>query len=189
MRIHILLLITAVALATPIGARAQSLADVAASEAARRKAQTAPSKVYTNDTLAGFDANTIADVQAAADTAASKDANKSATDATASGATDKTQPKDEKKTEAYWKTRATTLQQNLARNKVLIEAMQSRINALHAEALGADLPGRQATLQSNLATATGEMERLKQENEKQEKELAGLHEEARRANIPPGWLR
>ena len=41
----------------------------------------------------------------------------------------------------------------------------------------------------DLATATGEMDRLKKDNEKQEKELAGLHEEARRANIPPGWLR
>ena len=56
MRTHIVLLTTAVTLSTAIDLRAQSLADVAASEAARRKAQTAPSKVYTNDTLAGVDA-------------------------------------------------------------------------------------------------------------------------------------
>jgi hypothetical protein len=35
----------------------------------------------------------------------------------------------------------------------------------------------------------GELERLKQETDKQNKDLVAIQEEARRANIPPGWLR
>jgi hypothetical protein len=83
----------------------------------------------------------------------------------------------------------TALQQSLARNKILMQAMQSRINALNAEALAADDPGRHAAAQANLTTAVNELERLKQESDKQDKDLLALQEEARRANIPPGWLR
>jgi hypothetical protein len=70
-----------------------------------------------------------------------------------------------------------------------MQAMQSRINALNAEALAADDPGRHAAAQANLTTAVNELERLKQESDKQDKDLLALQEEARRANIPPGWLR
>ena len=99
------------------------------------------------------------------------------------------EPADEKKTEAYWRSRSTAVQQSLARTKVLLEAMQSRINALNAEALAADDPGRQAALHADLTTATGEMARLKQESEKLNKDFAAIQDEARRANVPPGWLR
>jgi hypothetical protein len=172
--------------------RAQSLAAVAASEAARRKAQKAPSKVYTNDTLAApVQGAPIPDSPTPAGSAvdAKSDAKSGANGANGSGATAKPEAVDEKKTEAYWKSRSSTLQQNLARNKVLTEAMQSRINALHADALSADDPGRQAMLQTNLSTAMSEMERLKKETDSDRKDLDALHEEARRANIPPGWLR
>ena len=81
------------------------------------------------------------------------------------------------------------MQQGLARTNVLTEAMQSRINALRADALNIDEPGRRGIVQANLDAATGEMERLKQEFEKHNKELTGIQEEARRANVPPGWLR
>ena len=166
-------------LAAPV--RAQSLADVAAAEAARRKMQTAPAKVYTNDNLSGT-------MQEAASLSAPAPAPALATPQPSTG-TVKPEAVDEKKTEAYWKGRSTTIQQSLARTKVLIEAMQSRINALNAEALSADDPARQAALQTDLTTAVSEMARLKQESEKLNKDLAAMHDEARRANIPPGWLR
>ena len=178
MRNQLLLSTIAVALLVSSTVRAQSLADVAAAEAKRRKAQTRPTKVYTNDNLAG----TVE--EPASSTPAMEPAQpKSAAEPA------KPEAVDEKKTEAYWKNRASTIQQNLARHKVLMEAMQSRINALNAEALGADDPARHSMLQANLTTAVGEMERLKQESEKLDKDWAATQEEARRANIPPGWLR
>ena len=164
--------------------RAQSLADVATAEAARRKAQTAPAKVYTNEDLSGTMQGAATLSAPAPDVAAAGTASPaSAADAA------KTEPADEKKTEAYWRSRSTAVQQSLARTKVLLEAMQSRINALNAEALAADDPGRQAALHADLTTATGEMARLKQESEKLNKDFAAIQDEARRANVPPGWLR
>ena len=188
MRDQLLFFTLIATLAMPFTVRAQSLADVAKAEAARRKRQTAPTKTYTNETM-GAPQGT--DVSTAPSPAVSDNA--TAKPAAAGTATPDAKPKgdaaDEKNTEAYWKSRVTTLQQGLARNKVLTEAMQSRINALNAEALAADDPGRHATLQANLAAAVSELQRLKQDAEKQNKDLVALQEEARRANIPPGWLR
>ncbi len=175
---------------------AQSLADVAAAEASRRKAQTVKGKVYTNENLSGtmIEAATLsAPAPQAPASAPGARPTPAATPAPAAASSPaapaKAEAVDEKKTEAYWKGRVAGLQQSLARSKVLIEAMQSRINALNAEALGADDPGRYATLQASLTTAVSEMGRLKEEAEKQNKDLAAVQEEARRANIPPGWLR
>ncbi len=191
MRNEFLLLVLISALAVPSTGRAQSLADVAKAEAVRRKSQTKPSKMYTNESLAEtLQGSDVSSAPAPSDQAARPAVAKPAT-APASTATPaaKIDAPDEKSTEAYWKSRVTALQQSLARHKVLTEAMQSRINALHAEGLSADDPGRHAAIQASLTTAVGELQRLKQETDKQNKDLAAIQEEARRANIPPGWLR
>jgi hypothetical protein len=191
MRNELLLITLISALAVPCTGRAQSLADVAKAEAARRKAQRAPTKTYTNENLSGTLAGS--DVSAAPAPREGAGNGAPAKPVAASTAAPDAKPNaeapDEKKTEAYWKSRVTALQQSLARNKVLTEAMQSRINALNAEALAVDDPGRHATLQTNLTASAAELQRLKQEGDKQNKDLLALQEEARRANIPPGWLR
>jgi hypothetical protein len=201
MRNQLLISTIAAALLISTTARAQSLADVAAAEAKRRKTQTRPTKVYTNDDLggtlqtpAGSPVTAAAEPSTGAASATAANGGKPADAATpprdeASADSNRAQAVDEKKTEAYWKSRASAIQQSLARQKVLMEAMQSRINALNAEALSVDDPGRHAMLQTNLTTAVGEMERLKQETEKLNKDWTATQEEARRANIPPGWLR
>jgi hypothetical protein len=192
MRNHILLSTIALALVLSTTVRAQSLADVAAAEARRRKAQTRPTKVYTNDDLTGTaqePAEAASAVAGAADTAKTATASPAAANGGKPADTAKPEQADEKKTESYWRNRVTTIEQSLARHKVLTDAMQSRINALNVEALSVDDPGRHAMLQSNLTTAVGEMERLKAETDKLNKDLAATREEARRANIPPGWLR
>ena len=188
MRKKLLLLTIAAGLTVPSTLYAQSLATVAAAEASRRKTQKATAKVYTNDTLAGTQSADVQPAPATSD-ADKTAAAKSTAASSATGAGAKPAPVDEKTTEAYWKGRATSIQQSLARNKVLMQAMQSRINALYAEALSADDPGKHAAAQANLTTAVNELERLKQETDTQNKDLLALQEEARRANIPPGWLR
>jgi hypothetical protein len=187
MRTHNLLLSTLLVCTCHAAASAQSLADVAAAEAARRRAMTLPSKVYTNDSLSaesrqGSAPATLPPVALAPSTPASS--------STLPDQAKKEEIKqDETKTEKYWKDRMTAVQQGLARNKVLTDAMQSRINTLRADALNIDEPGQRAIVQANLNTAVGEMERLKQEHEKYNKDLTGIQDEARRANVSPGWLR
>jgi hypothetical protein len=189
MRKKLVLLTIVTGLAVPSTVSAQSLAAVAAAEASRRKLQKASAKVYTNDTLAGVQEAGVSAAPSPADADTTLAAKSTATSSTTAGGTATTEPVDEKKTEAYWKGRVIAIQQTLARNQVLMQAMQSRINALNAEALGADDPGRHAAAQTNLTTAVTELERLKQETDKLNKDLIALQEEARRANIPPGWLR
>ncbi len=179
MRIHHFVLSPVLVLLCCAPASGQSLADVAAAEAARRKTVTASSKLYTNESLAP--AAQQADPVAASSATPKSDA--------AKPDTAKPDPAAEVKTEKYWKGRITAVQQGIARNKVVAEAMQSRMNALNAQALNTDDPGQRAIVQANLTKAAGEMQQLTQESEKHHKELTAIQEEARRANVPPGWLR
>lgn len=176
MRTHYLLLSMIVVFTCEAPAFGQSLADVATAETARRKSVTASSRVYTNDSLAPGAQPAEPPVPPAVTPKPDVQAKPA-------------KPDEEAKTEKYWRGRITSVQQGLARNKVLMEAMQSRINSLNAEALNIDDPGQRAIAQTNLNKAVGEMQRLTQESEKYNKDLTAIQDEARRANVPPGWLR
>lgn len=172
---------------------AQSLADVARTEEARRKAvkavEKAPAKVYTNDDLRGVPS--IAATPAAggsaadADAAADADTDAEAADEAEPEATDDGTPRDEK----FWRERITAARDALARNKVLADALQSRINALNADFVNTDDPAQREVVEANRATALAELDRMNKEIETQTRAIAGIEEEARKAGVPPGWLR
>ena len=68
------------------------------------------------------------------------------------------------------------------------ESIQTRLNVLAADIVNLDYPARGvAEQQRNKASA--ELERLKKEIEQKTKEIAAIEDEARRANVPVGWLR
>ena len=75
------------------------------------------------------------------------------------------------------------------RNAFMMEAVQSRINALWADFTARDDPAQRAVIASDRQRALAELERMKKDQESFDKQIADLQEEARRANIPPGWLR
>ncbi len=178
---HVWIVIPA-ALALQAGVFAQSLADVAKAEDARRKAIKAAVKVYTNDDLGRTPSTSPAPaVTAPAATATAKPG-----DPPKPG---EEKPVDPKTTQAYWRERATTIQQSLSRNKLLLEALQSQVNGLNAEFVNMDDPGQRSLLQARLQRASGELLRVQQDIEKQNKAAADLQTEARRAGIPPGWVR
>ena len=183
MRFQHVWIVIPVAFALHGSVAAQSLADVAKAEEARRRAVRTPGvKVYTNDDLGGTAATGAAPVAPA----------------TASGTTpkgaDPAKPAGDKavdpaKTQAYWKDRVTTIQQSLARNKLLLEALQVQVSGMNAEFLITDDPGQRGLLEARLQRASGELQRVQQDMEKQTKAAADLQEEARKAGIPPGWVR
>ena len=182
MKLHQSWLVIPVALALQAGVFAQSLADVARAEEARRKAIKTTVKVYTNEDLGRTPTTSPAPAQPAPAAA------------TAAKPGDPAKPAEEKAvdpktTQAYWKERATTIQQSLSRSKLLLEALQSQVNGLNAEFVNMDDPGQRDLLQARLQRASGEMLRVQQDIEKQTKAAADLQTEARRANIPPGWVR
>ena len=81
------------------------------------------------------------------------------------------------------------LQDTLSRDQVLAEAMQTQINSLTTDFVNRDDPAQRATIERNRTTALGELSRLKDQIKKDQKAIDDFHEEARRAGVPPGWLR
>ena len=183
MKLHHYLFFVPVALAMEGGLHAQSLADVAKVEEVRRKTVKAGTKVYTNDDLGRTPASSPAPSLGATEAGA---AGKVA-DPLPKPAEQK--PVDPTKQQAYWKDRATAIQQSLSRNKLLVDALQSQVNGLNAEFVNTDDPGQRNLLQARIERATGELSRVQQDIEKQTKAAADLQEEARRAGAPAGWVR
>jgi hypothetical protein len=183
MKFHHFCLVIPVALALQAGLSAQSLADVAKAEEARRKTIKAGVKVYTNEDLGRTPSTSAAPAQpASVTTPPAKPGDPAAKPGEA-------KPVDPKTTQAYWKERATTIQQSLSRNKLLLEALQSQVNGLNAEFVSMDDPGQRDLLQARLQRATGELQRVQQDIEKETKAAAALQDEARKAGVPAGWVR
>lgn len=157
---------------------AQSLADVARAEEARRKSVKGGTKVYTNEDLGGAPATSAAPSQATP-----------AGNAKPGDAKPEDQKVDPAKTEKYWKDRASTIQQSLSRSKLLLDALQSQVNGLNAEFVNTDDPGQRGLLEARIQRAAGELRRVQQDIEKHTKAAADLQEEARKAGVPAGWLR
>jgi hypothetical protein len=171
---------------------AQSLAEIARQEEARRKEVRQPSKVYTNKDLAS-----VPPPSAPAPAPAPASSEKPATPAAAEGkdgakeppqapdAKDKSVVKDQK----YWSGRMHDLLAQLDRDQTYIDALQSRINALSADFTARDDPAQRAVIGRDRQKAIDELERLKLALKNTNKAIADLEEEARRASVPPGWLR
>jgi hypothetical protein len=164
--------------------RAQSLADVAKQEEERRKASPQPAKIYTNKDLVevpgGAQTPPPAVPAAAADTAAASGGSASVkNDDDSSTARDKT----------YWTKRLKALQDKLDNDTAFASALQSQINGLTTDFVNRDDPAQRAVIEGQRTKAIAELNRLKAAIPLDNKAIADLLEEARRAGVPPGWLR
>jgi len=185
--------VTVLAAAAPARAFAQpSLADIARQEEERRKTVRAPAKVYTNKDLspvvappppptAPADAN---DSKAADDPKDAKDSKgaKAGPDAKDTG-------KKEVRDQAYWSGKLKALQQTLDRDTSFSIALQTRINSLLTDFVNRDDPVQKAAIERDRQKALAELDGLKKTLVDDKKAIADLEEEARRAGVPPGWLR
>jgi hypothetical protein len=96
---------------------------------------------------------------------------------------------DPKQDREYWRTRLADLQDQRDRNAFMMDAVQSRINGLWVDFTARDDPAQRAVIGSDRQRALAELARMKKDQEALDKKIADLYEEARRANVPPGWLR
>jgi len=167
-------------------AGAQSLGDVAKKEEERRKKTAEPAKVYTNKDL-GQVPSSPAPAPSAGASATAKPAEpaKDAKDAKDKDAKDKDAPKDK----AYWAGRLKGLQDQLDRDSTFADALQSKINALTTDFVNRDDPAQRAVIERDKQKAIAQLAKLKQSVIDDKKAIADLEEEARRAGVPPGWLR
>jgi hypothetical protein len=179
-----LVLSAGVAVCRPV--LAQSLGDVSRQEEERRKDVKAPAKVYTNKDL-----GTVPVIPSDGASSSKSDSATASSDKADAGKADgaKGGSKDEAKDQKYWSTRRKDLQAKLERDKVLADAMQSRINGLTADFAARSDPAQRTVIEADRKRALSELETLQKNIKDDQKALADLDEEARKASVPPGWLR
>lgn len=164
----------------------QSLGDLARQEEERRKTVKAPSKVITNKDLGAVPAS--ASPPAPAPSPAASPTSKPAEGAKDKGTPEKG-PERAGKDQAYWAARRKELQTELDRDESYHQAMQSRVNGLTTDFTNRDDPAQRAVVQSDRQKALADLARLKRAIVDDKKAIVDFEEEARRAGVPPGWLR
>ena len=192
-------------------ATAQTLADVARAEQERRRTAGTAAKVYTNGSLKAEPLPSAPPMPAAPAagaplTTAPASAPVVAPGTTASapggaaprpapaapgvpGVPDASSAGAVPTTEQGWRARVGSLKEGLARNQVLAEALQSRIDALLTDFVNRDDPAQRAVVEVNRIKALAELDRVRTGIKDGQKAVADLEEQARRAGVPPGWLR
>jgi hypothetical protein len=183
---------------------AQSLGDLAKQEEERRKTVKPASKVYTNKDL-GNAPPPPAPSPAAAQTATAGAPGTTPTPAGQAGSTGQTSPagqtdpagqtapaKDSaavQKDQTYWAGRVKDLNTQLDRDQTFASALEAQVNTMTADFVSRSDPAQRSIIEQNRAKALSEFARLQNEIEKDKKAITDLEEEARRAGVPPGWLR
>lgn len=158
-----------------------SLADVARQEEDRRKNVKGAGKVYTNKDLGTVPPAVVSPPA---------DPNKPAAAASAKPAEPaKAEDKGPVKDQAYWSGRMKELRTQLDRDQTYADALQTRVNSLTADFVNLDDPAQRSVVERDRQRAVAELDRLKKAVVDGTKAIADLEEEARRAGVPPGWLR
>ena len=187
----------------PRSVRGQSLADVAREEEARRKEIKEPARVLTNKDLGSVPPPTAQAAPAAVDSAdkggssgkaaAKDDKGGAAKDQSAKNQNakepNKDQAKDQPRDQKYWSGRMKELLAAIDQDDTFAAALQSRINALTADFSGRDDPAQRNVIARDRQKAIDELDRVTKRIASTKKAVADLQEEARRASVPPGWLR
>ena len=181
----------AVGLSGSPAASGQTLGEVAKKESERRKAQPQTGKVYTNKDLpasaqkpASANPSTETPAQTPTDPVAAATEQK-AEDGKAPG--DK--PQGDQKDQAYWKNRMATAREELRRSELFAEALQTRVNTLNKDFSSRDNPAQRSAIGADRTEALNELTRVKQDVERGKKQITDIEEEARKAGVPPGWVR
>jgi hypothetical protein len=183
--------------AAAVRAQTPTLGEVAKKEADRRKAQPSAGKVYTNKDLPPSAQVPASGAPASGQTATPVDPVAAATGQKAGEAKPEgeakaeggTKPDGEPRDEAWWKNRMTSTREELRRNEMFAEALQTRINSLSRDYTSRDNPAQRRQIGQERAESLSELSRVKQDVERGRKQIADIEEEARRAGVPPGWLR
>ncbi len=158
-----------------------SLGEAALREAVRRQVSSASAFQLTDAEIGPPPPRPAAPPPATAADAAAK-----AVDPAAKAAGGETAPV---KDQAWWQARLTTARETLTRNRLLLDALASRIAALDADIAGRDDPAQRAILMQAREAALTERERLTKQVAADAQAIEDIREEGRKAGVPPGWIR
>ena len=181
------------ALGWPLTAKAygQSLGDIARQEEDRRKALKEPAKVYTNADLkgGGLEGSPPPPQTGTPAQPARAEAPPAAKDKAGEAKAEKDKGPEAKRDQAYWSGRMRDLRERIGRAQTQADGLQSRINALAADFINRSDPAQRPVIERDRLKAVAELARLKKDMEDGKKAIDGLEDDARRAGVPPGWLR
>jgi hypothetical protein len=169
----------------------QSLGELARREEARRLSIAQPAKVYTNESLGVESAAPAATPTPSRVVPADRTAQQPSNVATEPPSNLATQPPSRPATqdESDWHQRIDEARAALARANILTKALQSYLNALSTDFASRDDPAQRSVIASDRQHALVELERMQQEVQGRQKTIADIEEQARRAGVPPGWVR
>lgn len=91
--------------------------------------------------------------------------------------------------EAWWRRRMAALRADISRDENELDRLGSEIARLDGLAVSEDDPARQDLLRAQATEARAAQERARARLEDARHTLSDVLEEARRADVPPGWLR
>jgi len=168
-------------------AGAQGLADLAKkSEDAKKAAEKkkATGKKYTN-----ADAGNVQAATALSQPGSGGSAAKPAAGGANGAAETPVAPAGDAKDQAYYAGKAKELRSALDRDTVMLSAMQTQINSLTTDFVNRDDPAQRGMIQADRNRALEELARLQKQVDADKKAISDFEDEARRANVPPGWLR
>lgn len=169
--------------AGPSLAQTPTLGELAKQEQERRRAITTPGRVITDKDLPKRStppAPAPQQLPPAQPAAAAADAKAQKAE----------KPKAEpEQDEAWWRARIDKVREDLRRNELFAEALQSRINALTTDFHKRDDPYQRALIAQDRREALNELERVKADIAAATRQIADIEEEARQAGVPPGWIR
>jgi hypothetical protein len=158
------------------------LAEVARKEEERRKTTKPATKVLTNKDLPKVYSPAPATPNEPAAPAVKADQ--------ATPEADKREAdKEIEKTETWWRARIGEPRDQLRRDEVLLDALQARVNGLTSDFVGRDDPYQRARIGEDRQKTIAEIERVRTEVVGLKKKIDDIEEEARKAGVPPGWLR
>jgi hypothetical protein len=91
--------------------------------------------------------------------------------------------------ETYWRDRIDSSRKALERDRLLVDSLQSRVNALTADWSARDDPAQRADLWAQRGRTLEELEKMKQQVLDDQKNIDNVQEDGRREGVPPAWIR
>ena len=91
--------------------------------------------------------------------------------------------------EDTWRSRVSAVRQAQQRAELMAEALQNRVDTLWTDFTSRDDPVQRAVLEQDRQAAVDELADTRRQIDDLTQELEDIRTEARRANVPPGWLR
>jgi len=96
---------------------------------------------------------------------------------------------DPTKTEKYWRERKNALVEKINANEAEVKNMQAKLFQMQNQLNGTDIVADRIRLEKEIRDTADNLENYKKGLERMKQELEDLEDEARKAGVPPGWVR